>query len=224
MEGCRMRILRGELVRLKVFVRPFAVAKYLRSHEDPKLHLGCGSKVVPGWLNADKFKSNADIYLNLNARFPFKENTFNSIYSEHTLEHIPTDHVPHVLSECYRVLKTGGVLRLTIPDLGIYASKYMEGDRTFFEPIIQKYAGKMQKNRKKYWLVRTPGGAFMSRVVYRFYHHHWMYDFETLKSCLEEVGFSKILKQSCRESLKPEVGAMDREDRSFETLYVEAVK
>ena len=219
-----MQILKGELVRLRVFLRPFAVAKYLKSVPEPKLHLGCGSKVVPGWLNADKFKANADIYLNLNARFPFRDNTFTAIYSEHTLEHIPTDHVPALLAECRRVLKPGGLLRLTIPDLDIYAAKYVAGDRAFFEPIISKYAQKMAKDRKKYWLVRSPGGAFMSRVVHRFYHHRWMYDFETLKSCLEEISFSKVLKQSCGKSLNPEAGAMDREDRAYETLYVDAVK
>ncbi|MCX5786586.1 MAG: methyltransferase domain-containing protein [Elusimicrobia bacterium] len=219
-----MSILTGELVRLRVFLRPFAVAKYLKSARDPKLHLGCGSKVVPGWLNADKFKSNADIYLNLNARLPFRDNAFTAVYSEHTLEHIPTDHVPHLLAECRRVLKPGGILRLTVPDLGIYAAKYVAGERAFFEPIIRKYAENMKKNRKKYWLVRTPGGVFMSRVVQRFYHHRWMYDFETLSGCLAEIGFSKVLKQSCGKSLRPDVGAMDGEHRSFETLYVEAVK
>jgi predicted SAM-dependent methyltransferase len=219
-----MKILSGELARLRVFFRPFAVAKYLKNTQDPKLHLGCGSKVVPGWLNADKFKSNADIYLNLTARFPFCDDTFNAIYSEHTLEHIPTDQVPQLLAECRRVLRPGGLLRLTIPDLDIYAAKYVAGDRAFFEPVIRKYAQNIKRNRKKYWLVRSPGGVFMSRAVHRFYHHQWMYDFETLKSCLEELSFSKVVKQSCGKSLKPEVGAMDREDRSFETLYVEAVK
>ncbi len=219
-----MSILNGEFARLKVFLRPFVVAKYLNSTQDAKLHLGCGSKIAQGWLNADKFKSDADIYLNLNARFPFRDNVFSTIYSEHTLEHIPTDYVPHLLAECHRVLKVGGLLRFTIPDLEIYAEKYVKGDREFFEPIIRKYAEKMVKNRKKYWLVRSPGGAFMSRVVHRFYHHRWMYDFETLKSCLEEIGFSKVLKQSCGKSLKSDIGAMDREDRSYETLYVEAVK
>jgi predicted SAM-dependent methyltransferase len=132
--------------------------------------------------------------------------------------------VPQVLAECRRVLRPGGLLRLTIPDLEIYAAKYVAGERAFFEPIIRKYAENMKKNKKKYWLVRTPGGVFMSRVVQRFYHHRWMYDFETLKSCLEETGFSKVLKQSCGKSVNPEVGAMDSEGRSFETLYVEAVK
>ena len=219
-----MSILAGELARLRIFLRPFAVAGYLKKTQDPKLHLGCGSKLVPGWLNADKFKADADIYLNLTSRFPFPDATFSAVYSEHTLEHIPTDHVRHVLAECHRILKPGGLLRLTIPDLEIYAAKYAAGDRAFFEPIISKYAEKMEKDRKKYWLVRSPGGAFMSRVVRRFYHHQWMYDFETLKSCLEELSFSKVLKQSCGKSLRAEVGAMDREDRAYETLYVEAVK
>ena len=219
-----MRILRGELVRIKTLIRPFVVKKYLQATQEPKLHLGCGSKRFPGWLNADRFKADADIYLNACRRYPFADNTFRAVYTEHMLEHIPVDYVPGLLSEVHRILQPGGMFRVTVPDLDIYVEKYTAQDRAFFEPILVNYREKMKDQKKKYWLVRTPGGAFMSRAVHRCYHHHWMYDFQTLKSCLEEIGFKTVLKQQFNQSVLPEAGLLDRPDRQFETLYVDAIK
>ena len=51
-----------------------------------------------------------------------------------------------------------------------------------------------------------------------------MYDFETLSSCLLETGFDKCTKQKFGVSINKDAGLMDREDRAFETLYVDAVK
>ena len=95
-----MRILRGELVRIKVFAGPFALNRYFKNNSEPKLHIGCGSHLKEGWLNAYKFNANADIYLNALRRMPFKANTLKFIHMEHLLEHIPIDRVPffHIFS------------------------------------------------------------------------------------------------------------------------------
>jgi len=183
-----------------------------------------------GWLNADKFNANADIYLNALRRMPFKVNTFKFIHMEHLLEHIQIDRVPIFLSECLRILKPGGCIRIVVPDLDIYVKKYYEGEKEFFQPIIEKFKGKIDKNKDrlvnkyKYWLVRTPGAVFISRAVRRFYHHNWMYDFETLRVALEEVGFKKATKQQFQESEFDEFKTMDNPDREYESLYVDAVK
>ena len=225
-----MRILRGELVRIKVFARPFALNRYFKNNSEPKLHIGCGSHLKEGWLNADKFNANADIYLNALRRMPFKANTFKFIHMEHLLEHIPTDRVPFFLSECLRILKPGGCIRIIVPDLDIYVKKYYEGEKEFFQPIIEKFKSKIEQNKDqlinkyKYWLVRTPGAVFISRAVRRFYHHTWMYDFETLRVALEEIGFKKATKQQFQESEFDEFKTMDNPDREYESLYVDAVK
>ena len=225
-----MRILRGELVRIKAFVRPFALKRYFKNNPEPKLHIGCGSHLKKGWLNADKFNANADIYLNALRRMPFKDNTFKFIHMEHLLEHIQIDRVPIFLSECLRILQPGGCIRIVVPDLDIYVKKYYEGDKEFFQPIIEKFKSNFDKykdrlvNKYKYWLIRTPGAVFISRAVRRFYHHNWMYDFETLRVALEEVGFKKATKQQFQESEFDEFKTMDNPDRLYESLYVEAVK
>lgn len=219
-----MRILRGEAVKLKVFARPFVVNKYLKNSTEPKLHLGSGDNVVDGWLNADKFRSAADIYLNAYNRFPFPDNTFKVIYSEHMLEHVYIDKVPFLLKEVHRVLAPGGVFRVTVPDLEIHAQNYVNKNDEFFKPIIDKYMGRWDTQKNKYWLIRSNGGAFMTRAVQRFYRHRWMYDFETLSSCLVESGFSHCTKQAFQKSVSADAAKMDSSERACETLYIDALK
>ncbi|MFW7379492.1 MAG: class I SAM-dependent methyltransferase [Oligoflexus sp.] len=219
-----MRIIHGEAVRLKVFTRPMTIKKYLKSHNVKMLNIGAGPNRKEGWLTADAFKPEADIYMNARTKWPFPDNTFDVIYSEHMLEHIHVDKVPHLLSEAFRVLKPGGLFRVTVPDLEIHATNYVNRNDEFFKPIIDKYKARWDKQKEKYWLIRSNGGAFMSRAVQRFYRHRWMYDFETLSSCLDEVGFSKCIKQECGKSINAAAGDMDRPDRAFETLYIDAVK
>lgn len=219
-----MRLLHGEAVRLKILLRPLAVRRYLSTHSTRMLNLGAGPNRYEGWLTADAFKPEADIYMNVTSRFPFPDQSFDVIYSEHMIEHIHVDKVPRLLSEVFRVLKKGGVFRVTTPDLAIHAHHYVARDDAFFEPIISKYKARWDKQKNKYWLIRSNGGAFMTRAVQRFYRHRWMYDYETLSSCLQEIGFSKCLKQQCGQSEVPAAGMMDRPDRAFETLYIDAVK
>ena len=219
-----MSLLHGEAVKLRVFFRPATVRKYLDSHKFRMLNLGAGPNRKAGWLTADAFKPQADIYMNVCRRFPFSDNAFDVIYSEHMLEHIHVDKVRRLLQEIYRVLKPGATFRVTVPDLEIHAKNYVAGNSQFFSPIIEKYTARLATNRDKYWLIRSNGGAFMSRAVQRFYRHRWMYDFETLSSCLREVGFSQCEKMSFGVSRVPAAGDMDRADRAFETLYIDARK
>lgn len=47
---------------------------------------------------------------------PFPDNSALKIQSQDVFEHLPFDKVPFVLDETYRVLKPGGVFRLSVPD------------------------------------------------------------------------------------------------------------
>lgn len=219
-----MKILRGEAVRLKAVIRPLVVKRYLATHSRRLLNIGSGPHRREGWLCADAFKSEADIYLNATSALPFESNTFDVVYSEHMIEHIKVDNIPMFLREIYRILRPGGVFRVTTPDLEIHAKNYISKNDSFFAPIIDKYKARWDRQKNKYWLIRSNGGAFMSRAVQRFYRHRWMYDFETLSSCLTEVGFSSVHKMAFSQSHVEEGKVMDREDRAFETLYVEAIK
>ncbi len=219
-----MPILRGEFVRLKRLTRDVAIRRYMARPGPKRLHLGCGTNHVEGWLNVDKFSAHADAYVNAYGRFPFPDDSFELVYSEHMIEHIRLNKVRHVLSEVYRVTRPGGLFRVTTPDLELLATKYLEGDREFFRSVFDRYEKERERGRARVWPLRTPGGAFMVSAVREFYNHRWLFDFEGLRECLLELGFSRVEKRGFGESLVEEAGAMDQAFRSWETLYVDAVK
>ena len=79
------------------------------------LHIGCGDNVLPKpFINIDNRKKKG--VLNLKA-YPlkFKTNTFDLVYASHILEHFKKKQVLKVLVEWVRVLKPGGVLRISVP-------------------------------------------------------------------------------------------------------------
>lgn len=214
----------GDFALARVLLRPWARRRYFATHPVRKLHLGCGAKIVRGWLNADKFTWGADIYLDAYRRFPFPDRSFRVIYSEHLIEHLRIDRVERFLREVHRVLEDGGLFRFSCPDLQLFAARYVAGDREFFQPVLVDFEGRRRaKPHPKYWVVRTTGGAFMSRAQH-FHHHRWMYDYGTLRSCLEEVGFGSVTKQPYRHSVVEEAGTMDGPVREWESLYIDAVK
>jgi hypothetical protein len=138
------------------------------------------------------------------------------------IEHLRIDRVAGFLREVHRVLRPGGLFRVTCPDLRLFVAKYVSGDRSFFERIVTRSKDKLAStNDQRYWLVRGPGSAFMSYAY--FHHHRWFYDFDTLEVCLREVGFSDVVQQAFGRSLVAEA-TLDNPDREWETLYVDAVK
>ncbi len=79
-----------------------------------KLHLGCGKNYKHGWINVDCLESTgADVICDLNARWPFPDNSVDQIYSTHCFEHLNS--ISHTMSECHRVLKPGATMDITVP-------------------------------------------------------------------------------------------------------------
>jgi predicted SAM-dependent methyltransferase len=75
-----------------------------------KLNFGCGSNRLDGWQNFDQ---DCDITKPL----PFSDNCADIILAEHVVEHISSHDALRFFSECYRILKTGGALRICVPQL-----------------------------------------------------------------------------------------------------------
>ena len=84
-----------------------------------KLNLGCGSKLLKGYTNVDKFDFyNPDIVHDLEIfPYPFKENSVDEIILSHVLEHI--GQIPEtfnkIIKELYRVCKNDSVIDIYVP-------------------------------------------------------------------------------------------------------------
>lgn len=86
------------------------------------LEIGSGNKRIPNFETLDIIGGkNIDYVLDAGKTLPFKDNTFDLIYASHVLEHIPWYKTERVLNEWFRILKSGGILEIWVPDgLKIY--------------------------------------------------------------------------------------------------------
>jgi len=208
---------------LKLLVRtwlnvllPWRLARYRRFLRQPRkrLHLGCGSKKFPGWINVD-MNPKGDFTLDMREGLPFADSSVECIYTEHSLEHFyREDDGPFLLGECLRVLEPGGWIRITVPDAQIFLDFYHgKLDPQVAEALARTHAG---FNRTRLDVVNS---------AFRWKHqHHYLYDAETLAALLEEIGFSEVQRRAFRETPIEEFRELDLETRRIETLYMEARK
>lgn len=94
-----------------------------------KLNLGCGSWRLTGWNNVDSDPGNRpETVCDLRKPLPWESGSVDYIHMEHFFEHITRDEQNRLLLECNRVLKPGGVVRISGPDLQKIAALYLSGD------------------------------------------------------------------------------------------------
>jgi predicted SAM-dependent methyltransferase len=90
------------------------------------INLGCGTHFHSDWVNVDYWGNGTEvIHHNLNNGIPFPNAKFEVVYHSHLLEHFSKKKAEFFLEECYRVLKTGGVIRIVVPDLEQIANEYL---------------------------------------------------------------------------------------------------
>jgi len=90
------------------------------------LNLGCGDNYHKDWINIDfNARKNYVKGYNLLKGIPFKDNEFDTIYTSHLLEHFSKSDAVNLLKECFRVLKSNGIIRIVVPDLECIAENYL---------------------------------------------------------------------------------------------------
>jgi ubiquinone/menaquinone biosynthesis C-methylase UbiE len=95
------------------------------------LNLGCGKRYHKSWTNVDFIAIGDDVIAhNLINGIPFEDDAFEVVYHSHVLEHFNKTNGLAFISECYRVTKIGGIIRVAVPDL---------------EKIIQEYQRNLER-------------------------------------------------------------------------------
>lgn len=188
--------------------------KSLRKFQSPyKLNVGSGTVKFEGWVNIDleRVTNITDVIWDATNKFSFLEDSSCSlIYNEHFLEHLDIQDGVSFLSECYRLLMPGGILRIAMPSL---------------EYVITKYNSEDWKDQDwltwpQYQFIKTK--AEMINIAFRWWGHQWLYDREELHRRLHESGFNKIKDVEWRNSDVSEL--KNRETRLDSILLCEAEK
>lgn len=135
-----------------------------------KLHLGCGSKHIDGYVNIDiRYLPGVDEVNNVRFLRNYKINSVDEIYCCHTLEHFGRWEYKEVLKRWFDILKPDGIMRLAVPN---------------FKSICEYYT---KTNDLKSLMGLLYGGQ-----DYDENFHYMTFDFELLKSDLTEIGFTKV--------------------------------
>lgn len=108
-----------------------AIREAIESHAVGNLpvlcNLGCGTRHHPAWINIDFHGDGQTVFSwDLRQRLPLQDASCDAIYSSHAIEHFNREGSRRFLSECHRVLKPGGILRLVTPDLEGIARSYLQ--------------------------------------------------------------------------------------------------
>ena len=91
------------------------------------VNLGCGSVFHPDWINLDSLPtSNFVRRWDIRGPLPFEAGQVDACYASHVLEHLSRSSAKDLLQECHRVLKSGGIARLAVPDLENIATVYLK--------------------------------------------------------------------------------------------------
>ena len=111
------------------------------------LHIGCGEIVATGFINLDA-RPGPHVHIVTQDLFRLEmipDYAFDLVYMSHVLEHVSHLNVIETLKELCRILKVGGVLRVSVPDFDHILTLYRATDhdiRAIEQPLMggQDYA------------------------------------------------------------------------------------
>jgi len=170
------------------------VKKYLESNQIRKLQIGSGRNVLKGWLNTDLNPTKEIVLLDATKKLPFDDCTFDYVFMEHFIEHLEYQDGIGVVRECYRVLKPGGKLRISTPDLRFLIGLYTENKSELQERYVVWAVDSFLPDIGIYQDI------FVINNFFRAWGHKLIYDYKTLKSVLEKCGFIDITHYDLGES------------------------
>jgi SAM-dependent methyltransferase len=219
-------LLSGSIQRLGwLRARKGLIDAYFSSHEVRKVHLGCGPVLLDGWLNADLRPRTADhIFIDVTEELPFADGSVDYIFTEHLIGDLTYPQAGVMLAECHRVLRSGGRLRISTPNLARLAELY-DPNRSplhthYVEWAVREFAA---------WADAPLEGLVINNL---FQEHPFVYDPATLRHVLQRAGFTDITEQPFARSSDPHLDGLDSHGKvlgrpdvsSFESVTLEATR
>ena len=158
-----------------------------------KLNLGCGDKILPGYVNVDVVESRLDkkpdVLCDLRALTPFEDNSADEVMAIHVVEHFWRWEVVAVLKEWVRVLKPGGRMVLECPNL-ISACEALLAD-----PEKASLPG--QEGQRSMWVFYGDPRWQDPLMV-----HRWGYTPRSLAQVMHEAGLRELRQEPAQFKLR----------------------
>jgi predicted SAM-dependent methyltransferase len=219
--------------------------------ENIKLNLGCGQIRPLGWINIDsslnaniqkipvigkaisklfnpiEYKDDNVVYMNLNNTWDYHENTLDVVYASHLFEHLSLKSANLFLSEAFRCLKPGGVIRIVVPDLYQIAKKYIDEYETTSPTTDTTKFIMWAINMHREGQYGQVG--FFKRQLLEWqgypHQHKYMYDKNSLALKFRKFHFVDLLLQTYGVSqYVSEIADVEGTKESYLSVYLEAKK
>jgi glycosyltransferase involved in cell wall biosynthesis/predicted SAM-dependent methyltransferase len=162
-----------------------------------RLNLGCGTNILPGWENLDLEPSPGARFWDATQGIPIQSESVRLIFCEHFIEHLDLASVLRFLAECHRVLVSGGVLRISTPDLRYLMDQYRRQNTSEWADLG--------------WVAQTPCDLMNEGM--RLWGHQYVFDEPKLRDCILKTGFRAVASVPWRQSTIAELAG--RETRPF---------
>ncbi len=216
-----------------------------------KLNLGCGAVRPEGWINTDSslnaniqkipligkiitrpfnkvvYEGGSMVYMNLNKRWKYADNTVDIVYASHLFEHLSSAAAKLFLSESYRSLKPGGVIRLVVPDLYKICKRYIDEYETgAIKDPTEFIMWAINMHREGQYGAKI---GFIKKLVFENqgypHQHKFMYDEKSLSIKIAEAGFTGLrsLVYGVSEYI-PEIKDVEGTREHYLSVYIEALK
>lgn len=209
-----------------------------------KLNLGCGHVQPAGWTNVDGSNrawiastlpwldrtlvavglfpptefNGKTVFANLLKRFPWNDASAQAVYMGEILEHFTPAEADWIVSESFRVLAPGGIVRIRVPDHAQFWSNYVNEYNAIKQLPREQWTLDHTRWTRMYFgdiCVRRPN---IWQSMGHF--HKWMYDDVSLTMLLESKGFRNVERAAFHESAIPGITEVEARD----DLIIEARK
>jgi ubiquinone/menaquinone biosynthesis C-methylase UbiE len=158
-----------------------------------KLNLGCGDKILDGYINVDVANERSgkqpNIICDVRNLNSFIDNYADEILAVHVVEHFWRWEVVQILKEWVRVLKPGGKMILECPNLKSACEEFLK------EPDLNSGPG--QEGQRTMWVFYGDPRWTDPLMV-----HRWGYTPLSLAKVMHEAGLQDLKQEAAHFKLR----------------------
>jgi ubiquinone/menaquinone biosynthesis C-methylase UbiE len=173
-----------------------------------RLDFGSAFEVNEGWTAFDLVDHGHNVVGDILDGLPWPDYHFDMITAHHSLQMITFTDFPRALTELRRVLKVGGVLRISVPDADLAIQRYLAGDDVF--PVSEE-------------VERTKSGRFLRYLLWHG-DARSAFMFENLADILNRYGFQNVRRCIFKQTHSDHPEIVDLDGREDESLIVECMR
>jgi predicted SAM-dependent methyltransferase len=159
-----------------------------------RLHLGCGTNTLAGWVNIDRVARAPGVVTDVDpASLPYPDATVCAVLAEHVFEHFTFAEESLVWREMARVLRPGATLVIEVPDFEWMCETFLRARddwQEFYQVgAVDHYAGCGRALDRRWGILQT---MFFGNQNGAGQFHHSAYTEAKLRAIGTDLGFRAV--------------------------------